>query len=149
QRVSSVDLLNRWIVPLEKRYDYLTTHSGKKIQVPFNQMIVFATNLEPKRLVDEAFLRRIPYKIEATDPSEDEFRRLFHALAEKSGIAFCERTFEYLVEKHYRVARRPIRYCHARDLLAQVRNHCNFHKKALAMSPEVIDVAIVNYFVGE
>ena len=82
QRVSAVDLLNRWIVPLEKRFDFLTTPHGRKIQVPFNQMIVFATNLEPRQLVDEAFLRRIPYKIEIRDPTEDEFRQLCRSAAE-------------------------------------------------------------------
>ena len=69
QRMQPVELLNRWIVPLEKRYDFLSLANGKKIRVPFDQLILFSTNLEPKQLVDEAFLRRIPYKINAADPS--------------------------------------------------------------------------------
>ncbi|MGI9466134.1 MAG: hypothetical protein ACR2OA_03320 [Rubripirellula sp.] len=80
QKMRVDELLNRWIVPLEKRYDFLTMVSGKKIQVPFNQMVVFSTNLEPRDLVDDVFLRRIPYKIEAIDPTEDEFRTLFKVI---------------------------------------------------------------------
>lgn len=148
QRVSTVELLNRWIVPLEKRYDYLMTPCGRKIQVPFNQMIVFATNLEPKDLVDEAFLRRIPYKIEAIDPTEDEFRQLCRTLAEEYKIAYREEVIDHLIERHYRLAGRPFRFCHPRDLLQQIRNHCNFRGIELAMTVESMDGAVANYFVG-
>ena len=86
QRMTTDELLNRWIVPLEKRYDFLNLPNGKKIQVPFDQLIIFSTNLEPKELVDEAFLRRIPYKIEVLDPSEDEFRDLLKAHGAKAGL---------------------------------------------------------------
>jgi hypothetical protein len=148
QRVSSVDLLNRWIIPLEKRYDYLTTPGGRKIQVPFNQMIVFATNLEPRQLVDEAFLRRIPYKVEVRDPSEDEFRQLCRSAAETSGVEFRAEVIDHLIETHYRRARRPFRFCHARDLFLQVRNHCNFHEQKCELTTSAIDSAVANYFVG-
>ena len=80
QRMQPIELLNRWIVPLEKRYDFLNLPNGKKIQVPFDQLIIFSTNLEPKHLVDEAFLRRIPYKINVADPTEAMFRQLFEHL---------------------------------------------------------------------
>jgi predicted ATPase with chaperone activity len=86
QRMSTDELLNRWIVPLEKRYDFLNLPNGKKIQVPFDQLIVFSTNLEPRDLVDDAFLRRIPYKIQITDPSEQEFHDLFKMMAPKMGF---------------------------------------------------------------
>jgi predicted ATPase with chaperone activity len=148
QRVSTVDLLNRWIVPLEKRYDFLSTPCGRKLQVPFDQMIVFATNLEPKHLVDEAFLRRIPYKIEASDPSENEFRRLFQILAERHGIACREEVLDYLLEHHYRRINRPLRYCHPRDLILQVYNHCKFAEQEAVLTNEAIDVAVANYFVN-
>jgi hypothetical protein len=148
QRVSTVELLNRWIVPLEKRYDYLTTPSGRKIQVPFNQMIVFATNLEPRQLVDEAFLRRIPYKIETLDPTEDEFRRLCRSVADSYSIVYHEEVIDHLIDTHYRKSRRPFRYCHPRDLMLQVRNHCNFHERSLELTTEAIDAAVENYFVG-
>lgn len=148
QRVSTVDLLNRWIVPLEKRYDFLTTPGGRKIQVPFNQMIVFATNLEPRQLVDEAFLRRIPYKIEIRDPSEDEFRRLCRQAAETYAIDYHPAVIDHLIETHYRTARRPFRFCHPRDLFLQVRNHCNFRECKLELTTQAIDAAVANYFVG-
>ena len=86
QRMAPIELLNRWIVPLEKRYDFLCLPNGKKIRVPFDQLILFSTNLEPKQLVDEAFLRRIPYKINATDPTEEMFRQMFDIFAPKLGF---------------------------------------------------------------
>ena len=88
QRMEPAELLNRWIVPLEKRYDFLTLASGKKIQVPFEQLIIFSTNLEPLDLADEAFLRRIPYKIEIGDASEEEFNRLFQLYARSFGCEY-------------------------------------------------------------
>ena len=88
QRMRIDELLNRWIVPLEKRYDFLNLPNGKKIEVPFDQLIIFSTNLEPRTLVDEAFLRRIPYKIEVLDPTEDEFRELFKLMAASLGCPY-------------------------------------------------------------
>src|SRR5204862_4778891 len=123
QRMTTDQLLNRWIVPLEKRYDFLNMASGKKIQVPFDQLIVFSTNLEPKDLVDDAFLRRIPYKIEVTDPTEAEFRKLFEIFAPQMGFELKGDCVDHLVEKHYR-GKRPFRCCQPRDLLLQVRNLC-------------------------
>src|SRR6187399_3145582 len=95
-------LLNRWIVPLEKRYDFLNLANGKKIQVPFDQLIVFSTNLEPKDLVDDAFLRRIPYKIEVGDPSEEEFRNLFALMCPKLGFEYDEAAVEHVIAMHYK-----------------------------------------------
>ena len=83
QRIEPQELLNRWIVPLESRVDYLKLASGKKIQVPFEQLIIFSTNLEPSDLVDDAFLRRIPYKIEISDPSAKEFHVLFQIYSDR------------------------------------------------------------------
>ncbi len=86
QRMQPIELLNRWIVPLEKRYDFLSLANGKKIRVPFDQLILFSTNLEPKQLVDEAFLRRIPYKIHAADPTEAMFRQMLDDLRPQAGL---------------------------------------------------------------
>jgi hypothetical protein len=146
QRMSTDDLLNRWIVPLEKRYDFLNLANGKKIQVPFDQLIVFSTNLEPRELVDEAFLRRIPYKIEVLDPSEEEFRDLFRHLCPKMGIEFCESALDHLVTKHYLAVHRPFRYCQPRDLLLQIRNHCLYQELPVELKPEYFDFAAENYF---
>jgi hypothetical protein len=139
-------LLNRWIVPLEKRYDFLNLPSGKKIQVPFDQLIIFSTNLEPKDLVDGAFLRRIPYKIEVPDPSEDEFRDLLGIMCRVMEFAADEDAFEYLIATHYRAPGRPYRLCQPRDLLLQVRNYCNFHQQPVVLSNQAFDFAVDNYF---
>ncbi len=146
QRVSTDELLNRWIIPLEKHYDFLNTPTGKKIKVPFEQLIVFATNLEPSDLVDEAFLRRIPYKIEAFDPSEQDLLGLFQKLAPKYEIPLTAEVLEYLMATHYRSVNRPLRYCHARDLLMQIRNYQRFHNENGVPTQAAIDAAVKNYF---
>lgn len=146
QRLSTAELLNRWIVPLDRRHDYLTLPSGKTIQVPFDQLLVFSTNLEPKDLLDEAFLRRLPYKIEVADPSEAAFRELFRLYARRLEVGYDELSVEHLIARHYRLAKRAFRFCHPRDLLIQVRNYCKFNKLPVALTCEAIDVAVKNYF---
>ncbi len=146
QRMQIDELLNRWIVPLEKRYDFLNLANGKKVQVPFDQLIVFSTNLEPRDLVDEAFLRRIPYKIEAIDPSEAEFRQLFEILAPKMGFEYRQGPIDYLIETHYHKVNRSLRFCQPRDLLLQIRNYCNYYDRPLELKEEYFDRAVENYF---
>ncbi len=146
QKMSIDQLLNRWIVPLEKRVDFLNLPNGKKIQVPFDQLIVFSTNLEPRDLVDEAFLRRIPYKIEVLDPTEEEFRELFRMMAQRMQVQYDEAALDYLIEKHYRQAGRSFRCCHPRDLLSQIICYCQFLGQEPRMTPELFDLAVENYF---
>ncbi|HTQ41052.1 MAG TPA: AAA family ATPase [Pirellulales bacterium] len=146
QRMSTNELLNRWIMPLEKRYDYLNLVSGKKIQVPFDQLIIFSTNLQPKDLVDEAFLRRIPYKIEVIDPTEEEFRQLFQMMCPKFGFEYRPETINYLIDKHYKQMQRSLRCCQPRDLLLQVRNFCSFHHLPMELTNEYFDFAVDTYF---
>src|SRR5262249_10442529 len=147
QRMQPVELLNRWIVPLEKRYDFLSLANGKKIRVPFDQLIVFSTNLEPKQLVDEAFLRRIPYKINAADPTEEMYRRMVDLFAPKLGFHEVDHaSVDYLIQHHYRQVGRPFRCCQPRDLLLQVRNYCIYHGLPLELKPEYFDFAARNYF---
>jgi predicted ATPase with chaperone activity len=147
QRMAPIELLNRWIVPLEKRYDFLCLPNGKKIRVPFDQLILFSTNLEPKQLVDEAFLRRIPYKINATDPTERMFRQMFEIFAPKLGFPRVEpAALDYLIERHYSRVNRPFRCCQPRDLLLQVRNYCVYNDLPLDLKPEYFDFAAGNYF---
>lgn len=148
QRISTTELLNRWIIPLEKGHDYITLPSGRHIQIPFAQLIIFSTNLDPRQIVDEAFLRRIPYKIEVHDPSDTEFRQLFVRLATKLGFDYEPALFEYVIEKHYRPIGRPLRYCHPRDIMLQVKNLCDFHGLPYKLSREMLDVAAFNYFAG-
>ncbi len=146
QRMPVDELLNRWIVPLEKRYDFLNLPSGKKIQVPFDQLIIFSTNLEPKDLVDAAFLRRIPYKIEALDPTEEEFRALFELMAPMMGFQFDAKAYQYLVDTHYKAVNRPFRACQPRDLLLQVKNFCVYKEVPRKLTPAAFDFAVENYF---
>ncbi len=146
QKMSTDQLLNRWIVPLEKRYDFLNLASGKKIQVPFDQLIIFSTNLEPKDLVDDAFLRRIPYKIRVEDPNEAEFRELMKIMAGKFGMEYDEGAVSYLIEAHYQKVNRPLRCCQPRDLLLQIRNYCAYTDEKPRMSPHFFDLAVENYF---
>lgn len=139
-------LLNRWIVPLEKRFDYLNMPSGKKIQVPFDQLVVFSTNLEPRDLVDEAFLRRIPYKIEAEDPPEHDFIELFQIMCNVLDVPFNASAVKYLIDNHYKAANRRMRMCHPRDILLQVKNHCLYNDLPVQLKPEYLDFAVHNYF---
>lgn len=146
QKMSTDQLLNRWIVPLEKRYDFLNLPSGKKIQVPFDQLIIFSTNLEPKDLVDEAFLRRIPYKIDVVDPTEEEFRELFKLLCPKMGFEYRQEPIDHLIDKHFKRVDRQFRNCQPRDLLLQVQNYCFYHKVPMELTNEYFDLAVENYF---
>ncbi len=146
QRISVTELLNRWIVPLEKRFDFLRTSNGKKTQVPFDQLVIFSTNLEPRDLVDGAFLRRIPYKIEVPDPTRDEFTKLFEIIAPKMGFEFKRSLIDNLIEKHFLPNSRPFRNCHPRDLLLQIKNHCMYRKIPAVLSDEGFDFACENYF---
>lgn len=146
QKISVVDLLNRWIVPLDRRHDYLTTTSGKKIQVPFDQLVIFSTNLEPRDLVDDAFLRRIPYKIEVPDPKHSEFVGLFEIMCERMNCPWDRPMVDYLIETHYLPPQRAFRNCHPRDLLLQIKNYCAFMGEPFQMTRKNIDWAVESYF---
>lgn len=145
QRIAPEELLNRWIVPLENRCDYLTLPTGKKIQIPFEQLILFSTNLDPDSLVDEAFLRRVPYKIFVGDPSKDEFRRLMQEVTERLGFPETPEAAEHLLS-YYQSTERNLRRCHPRDLLTQVANYCKYRKLPMSIRPEYLDQACRSYF---
>jgi len=148
QRMPTSELLNRLIVPMEKQQDYLSLASGRQVVVPFDMLLVFSTNLEPRELVDEAFLRRIPYKIEVTSPTEAEFRKLFLSLARDMEYRCDETALTHLLETHFKSKQRPMRFCHPRDLLRQIRNYCEFHHRPQEVTKENIEVAVQNYFAG-
>jgi predicted ATPase with chaperone activity len=148
QRIDPTELLNRWIVPLECRHDYLTLATGKKIQVPFEQLIIFSTNLEPLDLADEAFLRRIPYKIEVKDPSLAEFARLFEAACKTFGCRFFPEAVHYLVQTHYAPFSRPLRRCHPRDILSQIKNYCIYYGRPMELRPDYLDRVVKCYFTA-
>ncbi|HZZ72629.1 MAG TPA: AAA family ATPase [Pirellulales bacterium] len=146
QRISPAELLNRWIVPLEKHYDFLALASGRKIQVPFDQFVIFSTNLEPRDLVDEAFLRRIPYKIDVSDPTEDQLRQLFVSQATAARMTFAAAEIDYIFASCYQQTGRKMRFCHARDLIHQVEIYCEYLGEAPHLSRAAIDAAASNYF---
>ena len=147
QRMRPEELLNRWIVPLESRVDYLTLHTGKKFQVPFDVLIIFATNLDPASLADEAFLRRIPYKIAIEDPAIDQFTRIFESACTRRGLRFHRVMVAYLQRRHYVPHGRPLRACHPRDLLDQVTALCRYRGVPPVITRELLDAACQSYFV--
>lgn len=143
---SPQDLLNRWIFPLEKRYDFLKLPDGRKVECPFDCLLVFSTNLEPRDLADEAFMRRIPYKIYANNPDEEEFKDLVEVMAKKFGITLLPHSVKYLIDRHYKMANREFRFCHPRDLLAQVVDYADYTGTPKRCGPTEWDRVVSNYF---
>jgi hypothetical protein len=149
QRMRPEDLLNRWIVPLESRVDYLTLHTGKKLQVPFDVLTVFATNLNPASLADEAFLRRIPYKIHVGDPTIEQFTRILELNCRRRDMMFHPVMASYLHGRYYLPTNRPLRACHPRDLLDQVTALCRYRGQEPALNRENLDAACEAYFLDD
>jgi predicted ATPase with chaperone activity len=149
QRIRPRDLLNRWIVPLESRVDYLTLHTGKKFEVPFDVLIIFATNLNPATLADEAFLRRIPYKIYAKDPTLEEYSRIFEMNCQRRNLAFDPVVVEYLQRRYYQPRGLKMRACHPRDILDQVQDLARYQNRQPTITRELLDAACRSYFLEE
>lgn len=147
QQVRPRDLLNRWIVPLENRIDYLTLHTGRKVEVPFDVMVVFSTNLPPRDLVDEAFLRRLRHKIEVGDPSYEEYREIFKHVAESKGVPYLENGLAYLLQEWYIKRNRKLRASHPRDICDQILDISRYLSVEPSMTKEMIDRAAEAYFV--
>jgi hypothetical protein len=147
QQMSTADLLNRWIVPLELKVDFLKLESGRKLEVPFDELLVFSTNLDPSALMDEAFLRRIKYKVRARDPNPEMFREIFRRECPKFGVPFDDEGFDYLVEEHYVKTGRPFRGVHPRDLLDQLVSLSKFIEEPPRLVPELLDSVVNTYFV--
>lgn len=147
QQVRPTDLLNRWIIPLENQIDYLTLHTGRKVEVPFNELIVFSTNLPPKDLVDEAFLRRLRHKIRIGDPSFDEYRSIFISVAESTNIPFNEEILAYLIKNWYIKPSRNLRGSHPKEICNQILDISKFLGCKPEMTRELIDQAADAFFV--
>ena len=146
QRVSPRDLLNRWIVPLEKRVDYLALKTGKKIEIPFDMLIIFSTNLDPKDLVDEAFLRRIRYKIAIDSPTLPQFEEIFRRMCARKQIEFTAEGLGTFLA-YYKANGLEYRACHPRDLLEQLTDAARFFNRPAALQPDLIRMACESYFV--
>lgn len=146
QQVSPRDLLNRWIVPLEKREDYLSLRTGQVISVPFDQLIIFSTNLEPHRLVDEAFLRRIRYKVQVPNPTEDEFREIFARVCAERGVPYEPAAVAQVIA-YVQQHGLELRCCQPRDLVEQIIDIATFTDAAPRLTPELVRLACASYFV--
>jgi SpoVK/Ycf46/Vps4 family AAA+-type ATPase len=147
QQVRPRDLLNRWIVPLENRVDFLTLHTGRKIELPFDVLIVFSTNLPPRDLVDEAFLRRLRHKIEIGDPTYEEFREIFKRVAKLKGVQYSDQGLAYLLQEWYIKRNRKMRASHPRDLCDQIQDISRYMSVEPTMSRDLLDRAAASYFV--
>jgi len=147
QQVRPRDLLNRWIVPLENRVDFLTLHNGLKVEVPFDVLIVFSTNLPPKDLVDEAFLRRLRHKIEIGDPSYEEYREIFKRVSQDKKVEYSDQGLAYLLQEWYIKRNRKLRASHPRDLCDQIIDISGYLSVEPTMSKDMLDRAAMAYFV--
>ena len=147
QQVRPRDLLNRWIVPLENRVDFLTLHNGRKVEVPFDVLIVFSTNLPPKDLVDEAFLRRLRHKIEIGDPSYEDYREIFKRVASAKHVEYSDQGLAYLLQEWYIKRNRKLRASHPRDLCDQILDISSYLSVPPVMNREMLDRAALAYFV--
>lgn len=147
QLVSPWDLLNRWIVPLEKRVDFLTLHTGKKFPVPFDSLVIFATNLEPQSLVDEAFFRRIRFKMAVEDPTLETYAKIFQRYCEAKGIEFQSEIIDYLHHEYYERYNIKMRSCHPRDLVDQMLSAAKYMNVPAVLSHELMDQACRTYFI--
>jgi predicted ATPase with chaperone activity len=147
QQVSPRDLLNRWIVPLENRVDFLSLRTGQKMEVPFDTLVIFSTNLDPTDLVDEAFLRRIRYKVEIKSPGEVQFKEIFRRVCAAKGVGCDEDVLDYLCTVKYPELGVEPRAVHPRDLVEQVVDYCRYKELPLQLTNGLLDIACSNYFV--
>jgi len=147
QRVDPQQLLNRWIVNLDRKIDFMSLHTGMKFEIPFDQLVIFSTNLEPKSLVDEAFLRRIRYKIKIDHPTEEEYERIFRKVCESNDVPFQKDIFDYLLSHYYKRYGVRMNACHPRDIIDHVVDVSRYYNHPPELTEETIKQAWENYFV--
>jgi hypothetical protein len=148
QRIAPQELLNRWIIPMENRRDYLCLHTGHKFVIPFDQLLIFSTNLEPESLVDAAFLRRLRHKISLDHINRDQFLAIFRIVCGNYQVPYNDEVVQYLLEEHYDPHDRPMDACHPRDLVEQIMDISRFLDIPPELTKENIDQACKTYFVG-
>jgi hypothetical protein len=147
QRASPTEILNRWIVPMERHVDYLTFNTGGKMTVPFQAFLIFSTNLQPSQLGDEAFLRRIRYKMFLRSPKAPEFIQILERYAQSRMIAFPPGLAEEFVQKHYHDENRRFRRVHPRDVISHAIDIIHFESLPFVLTEEILDRAMRNCFV--
>ena len=146
QIVDPQTLLNRWIIPLDRQIDFLTLHTGMKFEIPFDQLVIFATNLPPKKIADDAFLRRLRYKIRVDYPTKDEYRNIFKKICDSNLIQYDEEAFNYLIHK-YESSKRNLSCCDPRNLIDQIIDFASFDNKPPVLTKAFLDKVWENYFV--
>lgn len=146
QKATSTEILNRWIVPMERRIDYLSFQNGGKMTTPFETFLIFSTNLTPDKLGDEAFLRRIQYKMLLRSPAEEEFRTIFRNFAESQGLTVATDLLDAFIKKHYRNTGKQFRRCHPRDVISQVVDYIHFKRLPYELTEELLDLAFASCF---
>ncbi len=145
QLVKPDQLLNRWIVPLESRIEYLKLHTGKSFALPFDELVIFSTNMAPKDLMDPAFLRRIPYKLEIAAPNADEYRRIFRAVSRALGLEAADEVIDYVIAAMRRFGGEvPLAGYQPKFIVDQVIAACKFEGIAAQYRPEFVDMALAN-----
>jgi predicted ATPase with chaperone activity len=147
QQMPAVQLLNRWIVALEGGVDHLTLHTGQTIEIPFDVLVLFSTNLPPDRLADEAFLRRIRYKVEVPNPSVDEYRAIFRRECEQQRVAYDDYAVSRLLHDWYEAHGRELRGCHPRDLVEAIVDAARYEGHAPELTAERLDEVCTTYFL--
>lgn len=145
QRADPTAILNRWIIPLEHGYDFLLFQTGLKIKVPFQQMLIVSTNLEPDKVTDPAFLRRMGYRLQMATPTPERYREIFHQYAARWGAEVPPGLMEWLFER-YRAEGRELRGCEPRDLIGRVRDVCQLRGQPMQLDREVLEIAWASYF---
>lgn len=146
QKVNPFYLLNRWIIPLEKKYDFITTVTGQKMQIPFDQLTMFSTNLDPNQIGDDALLRRIKFKFEVIDPTENQWRAIWKIMCKIRKVPYDDRGLDYLVAKWFAPESRPFRMCQPRDIIDQMISIASYNMETVTLNPDLIDAACLTYF---
>jgi hypothetical protein len=146
QKVNPFYLLNRWIIPLEKQYDFITTVTGQKMQIPFDQLTMFSTNLDPNQIGDDALLRRIKYKFEVIDPTEGQWRAIWKIMCKIRKVPYDDRGLDYLVARWFKPENRPFRMCQPRDIIDQMISIAAYNMETVTLNPDLLDAACLTYF---
>jgi DNA-binding PadR family transcriptional regulator len=149
QLVSPQNLMNRWIVPLDRRIDYLALHTGTKFTVPFDVTVIFSSNIPPTKLADEAFLRRLGYKIYIGAMNQEEYRGIFQQVCSEFAIDYQEESFNYLLQNLHNKYQKPLLACIPRDLLSQVRDYATYSNNEPRLTEELLDMAWNNYYARD
>lgn len=147
QMIKPQELLNRWIVPMEQGVDHLSLHTGDSVELPFETLLIFSSNIPPGKLGDEAFFRRIRHKVEVLDPTVEDFFEILRRVCTHYNVAYNDEAARYLVQTYYKATGRHLRACHPRDLVELVLDITHFYGDEPALAPEWLDLACASYFV--